>query len=410
MNSPPKKNRPSDGQQSNEALYAQVDVWLKENWDERFAKQVDQPDFDEKGWLTAMVSAGYAVPTWPEKWYGLGLSSTQGRIVEKAFLAHKAPGWGRDRFHLGAISLFKLASEELKHELLYKLLTGPICCLLYSEPNAGSDLAGVRTRAEQKGDEFVVNGQKVWTSNAQEAEYGMLLARTDWKVPKHQGITFFIFPMKQAGVEVRPINQITGESEFNEVFITDARVPRRFILGELNRGWGSFQTAIAAERLIMGQGVTERIGRCARSRVPPLLDLARRHSRLTDPAIRQELAQILAYRHLNSLNMARAREEMKTRPFSTLLGLGKLAMSRVQHSEARMAGKILGPNVLLDGDNFPDSRNANFDAAKAYMNSIGGGTDQIQKNIIAEKILGLPKDQEFDKDIPFSDVKSNQLS
>ena len=153
-----------------------------------------------------------------------------------------------------------MGSDDLKNELLYRLLCGPICCLLYSEPGAGSDLAGVRTRAIKDGDDFVVNGQKVWTSNAQQAEFGMLLTRTDVDVPKHQGITFFIFPMQQAGVDIRPINQITGESEFNEVFITNARVPERYIIGEYNQGWKSFQVAIASERLIMGMGVTARSG------------------------------------------------------------------------------------------------------------------------------------------------------
>ena len=190
----------------------------------------------KSGWLTKVVDAGYATPTWSRNWYGLELNHKEARIIEKAFQKSHAPGWGRDRFHLGAITIYKMGSEELKTEILRELLIGPICCLLYSEPGAGSDLAGIRTRAVKDGDEFVINGQKVWTSNAQEADYGMLLTRTDFDVPKHQGITFFIFPMKQEGVEVRPINQITGESEFNEVFISNARVSERFIIGQYDQG------------------------------------------------------------------------------------------------------------------------------------------------------------------------------
>jgi len=387
-----------------DALRHEVEQWLDDNWDSKNCCAVGDESYNQTSWLTKVVDAGFATPTWPEKWYGRGLSSKEARVIEKAFQARGAKGWGRDRFHLGAITVYKLGSDVLKAELLYELLTGPICCLLYSEPGAGSDLAGIRMRAVKEGDEFVVNGQKVWTSNAEEAEYGMLLTRTDIDAPKHKGITFFIFPMKQDGVEVRPINQITGESEFNEVFITDARVPERFIIGEYNQGWKSFQTAIASERLIMGQGITARLGAAARGKAPALLRLADKHDKLNDPVMRQEVAQALAYRQLNALNMLRAKEEMMKNGASSLASLGKLAMSRIQHGEARISAKILGPQVLIDTSE--DSRNANFDAAKAYMNSIGGGTDQIQKNIIAERVLGLPKSVDVSRGIPFKDIKS----
>lgn len=386
-----------------DALKAEVENWLDTHWDSDAHRAVGTELYDQKAWLQKVVDAGYATPTWSKAWYGRELNQKEARVIEKAFQKCGAPGWGRDRFHLGAITIYKMGSDELKAELLHELLTGPICCLMYSEPGAGSDLAGIRTRAVKDGDEFVINGQKVWTSNAQEAEYGMLLTRTDFDVPKHQGITFFIFPMKQEGVEVRPINQITGESEFNEVFISNARVSERYIIGEYNKGWKSFQAAIASERLIMGMGVTARAGRSAESKAPALLRLAHRHDRLSEPALRQKIAQALAYRQLNSLNMQRAVEEIKTNGMSSLMSLGKLSMSRIQHGEARLSAEIIGPSVLFNESD--DTRNANFDAAKAYMNSIGGGTDQIQRNIIAERIIGLPKSVEVDRDIPFKDVK-----
>lgn len=382
-----------------------VEKWLDSHWDSDNRKEIGAQEYDEGSWLKKVVDAGYAAPTWSREWFGLGLGGREARQIEKAFQNRQAPGWGRDRFHLGAITIYKLGSDGLKNELLYRLLCGPICCLLYSEPGAGSDLAGVRTRAIKDDDDFVVNGQKVWTSNAQQAEFGMLLTRTDVDVPKHQGITFFIFPMKQAGVEIRPINQITGESEFNEVFITNARVPERYIIGEYNQGWKSFQVAIASERLIMGMGVTARSGRSGSSKVPSLLRLAKKYDRLGEQSLRQEIAQALAYRQLNSLNMQRAFAEIKSTGVSSLISLGKLSMSRIQHGEARISGKILGPQVLLEDDE--DARHANFDAAKAYMNSIGGGTDQIQRNIIAERILGLPKSEEVDRKIPFREVKAS---
>jgi alkylation response protein AidB-like acyl-CoA dehydrogenase len=382
-----------------------VESWLDEHWDSEHRREIGTQEYDEGSWLQKVVDAGYAVPSWSREWFGLGLSGREARKVEKAFQKRHAPGWGRDRFHLGAITLYKLGSEELKKELLYALLCGPICCLLYSEPGAGSDLAGVRTRAVKEGNEFIVNGQKVWTSNAQEAEYGMLLTRTDVDVPKHQGITFFIFPMKQAGVEVRPINQITGESEFNEVFISEARVPERYIIGEYNQGWKSFQVAIASERLIMGMGITARGAGSAADKAPALLRLAKQYDKLDDPVLRQEIAQALAYRQLNTLNMQRAVAEIKQNGMSSLMSLGKLSMSRIQHGEAKISAKILGPLVLLEDEEA--ARHANFDAAKAYMNSIGGGTDQIQRNIIAERILGLPKSDDVDRTITFKDIKNS---
>lgn len=388
-----------------DSVRAEVDAWLDKHWDADRRCEVGTDSYDHKTWHARVVDAGYAVPSWSKAWFGLEMSGREARSVEAAFRERKVPGWGRDRFHLGAITVYKLGSDALKRELLHTLLCGPICCLLYSEPGAGSDMAGIRTRAVKDGDSFIVNGQKIWTSNAKEAEYGMLLARTDVDVPKHAGITFFIFPMKQPGVEVRPINQITGESEFNEVFITDARVPQSHIIGAYNEGWKSFQVAIASERLIMGMGVTARGAQTNSARAPALLSLAKKYNKLEDPALRQEIAQALAYRQLNSLNMKRAERELKENGSASLMSLGKLSMSRIQHGEAQLSAKILGPSVLLDDQE--DSRNANFDAAKAYMNSIGGGTDQIQRNIIAERILGLPKSEDESRTIPFRDMKTS---
>ncbi|MEM8917262.1 MAG: acyl-CoA dehydrogenase family protein [Pseudomonadota bacterium] len=392
-----------------EQLAADVNAWLDANWDDARRCEKGKDKLDAKSWLTRLLESGYAVPTWSPEWFGLGLGSRQGRIIDRILTARNVVGRSQDRFNLGAVTVYRLGSPQLKQELLREMLTGSFSCLLYSEPNAGSDLAGVRTKAEWQsgpdGGAYVITGQKVWTSNANEATYGMLLARTDWDVPKHSGITFFIFPMKQEGVEIRPINQITGESEFNEIFISGARVPARYIVGELNGGWKVLQTALAYERLIMGEGATERQGK-EKGAEPPLIALARTHGKLQDPILRQKIAQAVAYRQLNSLNMQRAKAEILANGSSSLMSLGKLAMSRIQHGEARVASEILGAASLLDGEEFPDSADMNFDSAKAYMNSIGGGSDQIQRNIISERVLGLPREFEVDRNMPFRDVKS----
>ncbi|SIN69677.1 Acyl-CoA dehydrogenase [Parasphingorhabdus marina DSM 22363] len=394
---------------SDEQLAADVNAWLDANWDDARRCEKGADKLDVRSWLTKLLESGYAVPTWSPEWFGLGLGSKQGRIIDRILKARNVIGRSQDRYNLGAVTVYRLGSPELKQELLRDMLTGSFSCLLYSEPNAGSDLAGVRTKAEWQagpdGGEYVITGQKVWTSNATEATYGMLLARSDWDVPKHSGITFFIFPMKQPGVEIRPINQITGESEFNEIFISEARVPARYIVGERNGGWKVLQTALAYERLIMGEGATERQGK-EKGAEPPLIQLARKHGKLQDPVLRQKMAQAIAYRQLNALNMQRAKAEILANGSSSLMSLGKLAMSRIQHGEARVAADILGAASLLHGKDHPDSADMNFDSAKAYMNSIGGGSDQIQRNIISERVLGLPREFEVDRNMPFRDVKS----
>ena len=292
----------------------------------------------------------------------------------------------------------------MKRELIPGLLKREIVqCLLYSEPAAGSDLAGVRTRAERDGDDYIINGQKVWTSGAAHAHYGMLLARTDWDVPKHKGLTFFFFPMKQPGVEVRPLRQITDEAHFNEVFITNARVPAANILGGLNNGWRVLQTALAYERSTMGDRPR---GARHSGTSDDLVALARQYGRLDDKALRQDLAGVLALRTLNALNNARAKANLEQGSSSPVMSLGKLAMSRILHEEARLRSALVGPETLLDGPDHPFADDANFLALNAYFTSIGGGTDQIQRNIISERVLGLPKEMEVDRNVPFRQVRS----
>jgi alkylation response protein AidB-like acyl-CoA dehydrogenase len=402
----------ADGTETN-ALREEVRAWLAEHWKGlptgRSGAGWTQPP-EVKAWLAKVVEARWAVPRWPVEWHGRALPDAQARVIEREFAAVGAPGAGQDRTNLWANTLLACGTEGLKQKLIKPLLCQEVgMCLLYSEPGAGSDLAGVRTKAEKVGDHFVVNGQKVWTSGAAAADYGMLIARTDFDVPKHKGISFFFLPMKQPGVEVRPLRQITDESHFNEVFITDAIVPEENLLKGLGEGWGVLQTALAYERSVMGEGA-----RGARSGAPeskteePLIALAREAGRLSDPLLRQELAQAIAYRRLNALNTARAKADLAQGTSSPVMSLGKLAMSRILHGEARVRTAILGAGSLLEGPDHPRAEDANFLALNAYFTSIGGGTDQIQRNIIGERVLGLPKEPEVDRDIPFRQVKSGR--
>jgi alkylation response protein AidB-like acyl-CoA dehydrogenase len=389
---------------TDDGLREEVRAFLENQWTGQI-----QDEAERKVWFAKVVDARWAVPRWPTEWMGRGLSDAQARIVESEFATVGAPGSGQDRTNLWANTLLATGTQALKEKLLLPLLRGEVgMCLLYSEPGAGSDLAGIRTRADRQGDHFLVNGQKVWTSFAAMADYGMLIARTDWDVPKHRGISFFFLPMKQPGVEVRPLRQITDESQFNEVFITDAICPAANLLGELGQGWGVLQTALAYERSVMGEAARgPRSGAAESKDEEPLIALAREAGALGDPLVRQEIAKVIGLRKLNALNTARAKAELKQGTSSALMSLGKLAMSRILHEEARVRTMILGAGSLLEGPDFPRAEDANFLTLNAYFTSIGGGTDQIQRNIIGERVLGLPKEPEVDRNIPFRDVRSS---
>ena len=389
-------------------LRDEVRSWLATNWHH---KGRDLQEFitttEYRAWMGKVVAARWAVPRWPVEWYGRGLSDDQGRIIEREFATAGAPGSGLDRTHLYANTALAFGTPEMKRKLIPGMLRGEIgMCLLYSEPGAGSDLAAVRTRAERQGDEWVVNGQKVWTSGATTADYGMLVARTNWDLPKHQGISFFFLPMKQKGIEVRPLRQITNESRFNQVFFTDARAPAENLLAQPGDGWRVLQTALAYERSAMGERAR---GPRNASRDPTnadLISLARRAGRLQDPLLRQDLARTIAYRKLNELNTTRAKADLEQTTSSSIMSLGKLAMSRILHEEARMRTALLGAESLLQGEDHPLADDANFLSLNAYFTSIGGGTDQIQRTIISERVLGMPKETEVDRNVPFRVLRS----
>ncbi|MFN6545444.1 acyl-CoA dehydrogenase family protein [Mycolicibacterium nivoides] len=385
-------------------LRTEVRDWLAQNWSglpKSTNPWVSSPE--RVAWLQKVLDAGYAVPTYPTQWFGREYPSALAAVIEQEFRAVKAPGARQDKYSIPANTALKFGTEQLKNDLLRDFLTEQArTCLLYSEPGAGSDLAAVRTTAVRDGDEWVVNGQKVWTSGATTSEYALLIARTDWDVPKHKGLSFFMIPMRQPGIDVRPLVQITGESHFNEVFITDARVSDAYLLGGEGNGWRVLQTALAYERSIMGDGGR---GSRNRTRADDLIGLAREHGRLEDPAVRKELANVMALRELNSLNNARAKAAAAQGTSSSIMSLGKLAMSNILHAEARLKTEIIGAEALLAGPDNPEADDINFLTLNAFFTSIGGGTDQIQRNIIGERVLGLAKEPEVDRDIPFRQAR-----
>ena len=375
----------------------EVRQWLADHFD---------PTLGRGEWSQKVFDAGWSAPSWEPAWGGRGLSTAQSRIVAAEFADVGAYGTGADRADMLACTVRDLGTEEQKLRLIPPSVRGETrWCLLYSEPGAGSDLAGLRTRADRDGDDWIVNGQKVWTSFAKTADYGLLVARTDWDVPKHKGISFFIFPMRQPGVEVRPIHQITGESEFNEVFITDARVPHANLVGEPGGGWAVLQLALAYERRLMGDlARTAKSTRDLKPDADSLIGMARAAGVLGDAHIRQEIARAESLATVNRWNTQRAKTTTDRSEAATLMALGKIAMSRILHETARIQTEIVGPESMLTGSDNPVGDAVTFRTLNAYFTSIGGGTDQIQRNIVGERILGLPKEPEPHRETAFRDL------
>jgi len=392
-----------------ESLRKETNDWLATNWSGK-----KTPDFVER-----VIDAKLAAPSWPVEWHGRGVSPDVSQVVAQEFAKVGAPGAGQDVTNLWANTVLAFGTNELRSEHLRDLMLGNTnMCLLYSEPGAGSDLAGLQTRAERDGDEWIINGQKVWTSMGRNADYAFLIARTDWDVPKHAGISFFFLPMKQPGVEVRALRQATGDSRFNEVFLTDARVSNANMLGDLGKGWSVLQTALAYERAVMGESYRRRKDASAESAVRKagdeadaplpdlsLLDLARDTGRIDDLVVRQQLMSLHSLVQVNKWNGARSKAELEQGTSSSIVSLGKLAMSRILHTAGSLQAEILGAEAMIAGSDSPRSADATYSMLNAFFTSIGGGTDQIQRNIIGERVLGLPREPEPDKGVPFSQVR-----
>lgn len=334
---------------------------------------------------------------------------------------------------LAAPTLLEHGTLDLQRLLLRGLATGQdTWCQLFSEPSNGSDLAGLTTHARRDGDEWIVTGQKVWTTGAHHAAYGMLLARTDPDAPKHRGISFFAFPMRQHGVEVRPLRQMNGRSSFNEVFLDEARVPHANVVGELHGGWAVARTTLSHERGLAaslfgalppaGGGRTreeaaaeataylktyewypQRAGR------PDLVvPLAERLGRSGDPVLRQEMAELHAYQRAAQLTAQRASAQRRAGRPGPEGSLGKLHASTIARVAAHTHGRVAGADALLDGHDSLESGIVAEVLVSVPGQSIAGGTDEIQHDIIGERVLGLPKEPSVDADIPFRDVRSNR--
>jgi alkylation response protein AidB-like acyl-CoA dehydrogenase len=422
-------------------VVAEVTAWLEKSWD---------PDLTVGEWWERLGTSGWAVPTWPEEWFGKGLPRAEAlRVQQKIteFGALAAPG-GLGTLLAGP-TITVHGTDEQKRAYLRDIVTGQRAwCQLFSEPGAGSDLAGLNCKAERDGDEWVVNGQKVWTSGGHWSDLGMLLARTDPDVPKHQGITYFAFDMHQPGVEIRPLRELTGRAMFNEVFLTDVRVRDDAAIGGINNGWAVANTTLMFERTGLGAGgggaggsalpgtvsgdLDMRAGDLAQARErvvsggtggashERLIRFARENGVAGDPTIRQNLAQLYTYNEISRYTNLRQRAlRAQGKDIPGLGNIMKLSMSRILRLTRDTSGAILGPYATLHAYSSADQEALDAATGKgeygrvteamlfAQGPPIYGGTDEIQHNILGERVLGLPKEPSGDKGKAFRELPKN---
>lgn len=411
------------------SVRAEVRTWLEANWN---------PDYGLVTWRNKLIDSGWGVPSWPKQWYGRELPMALERVVEEEMQRVGAVGVAKTGIRrLAAATLLTHGSDAQKERFLRRSLTGEdTWCQLFSEPGSGSDLAGATTRAEFKGNRWVINGQKVWTTSAHHADWGLLLARTDWDVPKHQGLTYFVIGLHQAGVQVHPLRQMNGYASFNQVFFTDAEVPPENLVSEVGRGWAVATTTLMHERRgadglrTWGQA-SDRVGRIydeeraenatvmepykwypqRAGRVDLIVQRAKETKRSTDPVVRQEIAKLLTLSKTAEWTALRARAaQMQGRPQGPEGSLGKLVASHVARAAARVHTLISDADAMLSGEDGPMNGLIAEILVSVPAVSIAGGTDEIQRNIISERVLGMPKEPRTDNDRPFRDVPKNLVT
>jgi len=356
-------------------------------------KKTRYPD-DVRHWLEVMAERGWTAPTWPRQYGGGGLDKAEAKVLaaEMAKLRLRPPLTGFGLTMIGPL-LLQEGSEELKREHLPPIVRGEIrWCQGYSEPGAGSDLASLQTKAVPDGDHFVVNGQKVWTSYGDKADWMFILVRTGFDGPKHGGITFLLMDMETPGVSVRPIKLISGSSPFCETFLTDVQVPTRNVVGQVNGGWLIAKALLGHERTMIADVFKER------DDSKRLLTVAREHvgerdGRIADPVIRDRIAQLEMDQACLDLTLARARDNAKAGhkpgPESSIF---KLYGTELNQRRRDLLCAILGPQALgWEGPGFEPAELATTrDWLRSRGNSIEGGTSEVQLNIIAKRVLGLP--------------------
>jgi alkylation response protein AidB-like acyl-CoA dehydrogenase len=399
-----------------EAFRSEIRAWLEEHlpdgwFDDDFMQTAEERKLFQKDWARKLYEGGWICATWPKEYGGKGLSTMEAVVLNEEF--HRAGVSLRADFFgdtLVGPTILQWGSEEQKKDFLPKILKGEIAwCQGFSEPDAGSDLAGLKTKAVLDGDEWVINGQKIWTTQGFIADYIFVLCRTDPDAPKHKGISYLLCPMKQDGIEVRRIEQVDGGAEFCEVFFTNARCPKENVVGGVNNGWAVAMTTLGFER---GTSATTSYRRFEKE-LEQIIDQAREHGRLDDPVVRQglmeayskvQIMRVNGYRSLTSVV-----QDKKDLGVAALGATNKMFWSEYHRDVMNLAVDIMGPHgqVLQGGADqeemipgygprlpvrdYPVSvLQASFFMSRSE--TIWGGTAEIQRNIVGERVLGLPKE------------------
>jgi alkylation response protein AidB-like acyl-CoA dehydrogenase len=368
------------------AFRDELRAWLAVNWKPDHPEPAsEEDDFGfRRDWQRTLHEGGWAGVHWPREYGGRGATLVEAAIFYEELSRARAPLPANVLgLVLGGPTLMVWGTEEQKERHLAPILSAEeIWCQGFSEPEAGSDLAALRTRAVKHGDEWIVTGQKVWTSAAQYSKWCMLVARTDPDVPKHKGLTYFLMDMEQDAVQVRPLRQITGESEFNELFIEEARIPDGNVVGGAGNGWKVALTTLMNERAGLAFGLQVRL----KVLLDELTDIAQERGLLDEPSVaerlgemhvRTEILRLTAYRGLTA--------QMKYGQPGPEGSLTKWMWSDTNQRVTELAADLLGPEALTR-----DSR-WSYELLRARGNTIEGGTTEILKNIVAERVLGLPR-------------------
>ena len=427
----------------------EVRAWLEENWD---------PDLTVAEWWERLGLAGWAAPGLPVNAYGKGLNRNDAVAVQNTIAEFGALGApGGLGLLLAAPTIAAHGTQEQIDLFVRDIVTGQKAwCQLFSEPGAGSDLAGLQAKAIQDGEEWIVTGQKVWTSGGQVADMGMLIARTDPDVPKHQGITYFGIDMHQKGIDIRPLVELTGHAMFNEVFMEEAVVPDSALIGGLNNGWAVANTTLMNERAGLGSGgghaaagaatpgtvvndLVKRAGDFVSSGGAPrrrggggggggmfggsykmLVELAKGNGKIDDPTVRQDLMKLYTLNELGRMNNLRAKAAKAIgQDVPGLPNISKLSMSEIVRQQRDIGLRIVGPYGTLHAYKGEDHGPLNEATGNPFLGMVTGmalfaqappiygGTDQVQRNIIGERVLGLPKEASNDKTAAFKDLPKN---
>ncbi|MEE9414624.1 MAG: acyl-CoA dehydrogenase family protein [Acidimicrobiales bacterium] len=411
-----------------EEVTSQVRSWIEQNWD---------VDLTVAEWWQLLADARYSHPMLPENAGGLGYNRSLARSVHttmaEAGVIGPPVGLGT---MLAGPTIAAHGTQEQIDRYLPPILNGQMgWCQLFSEPGAGSDLAGLQTRAEQDGDEWIINGQKVWTSGGHYADLGILIARTDPEQPKHQGISYFAFDMLQDGVEVRPLVEMTGAALFNEVFMTDARVHDDALIGAKGDGWRVANTTLTEERAALGAGGTGvvsfqpgKLGGMLDKRVGDLVKpgrkggdrrnfsstgvstnyiaLAKTLGNIDDPVLRQKLMTLHTLEQISKFNTQRARATAQRTGAEG--NIAKLLNAEINRQYREVGNAVIGAAGMVMGEDTPGRGLVQNLTLFSPAPSIYGGTDQVQRNIIGERVLGLPKEPGPDKSTAFSQLPKNQ--